>query len=392
MMRIAVVAPTQIPATQANTVQVMKMSQAYAWLGHEVHLLVPHSGGKREQDWESLARHYGLQKQFAITWIPCRRASRKYDYGWKCVRWSRKWKANLLYTRLPQAAAFASLLSLPTIFEIHDFPRGRMGIFLFRIFIRGAGARRLVAISHALAQDLRDKLPLPNRKEFLIVAPDGVDLQRYQNLPSPLQARRALNLFTGKKEKGKKRETRRFVVGYTGSLYTGRGIELILELARYLPQMDFLIVGGTPREKEHLEVQARQLGLNNISIYSFVPNETLPLYQAACDVLLMPYQKRVAASSGGDIAPYLSPMKVFEYLASGRVILSSNLPVLLEVLNEQNAVLLPPDNVQAWIEALQHIYHNTMDYQKLVVQAKKDAQRYSWEQRARKILEGLPSS
>jgi glycosyltransferase involved in cell wall biosynthesis len=102
----------------------------------------------------------------------------------------------------------------------------------------------------------------------------------------------------------------------------------------------------------------------------------------------MPYQERVAASSGGNIAQYLSPMKMFEYLACGRVILSSDLPVLREVLNDQNAVLLPPDDVGAWVEALEEIRGDPKRQQKLMAQAQNDAKRYTWESRAALILEG----
>ena len=100
---------------------------------------------------------------------------------------------------------------------------------------------------------------------------------------------------------------------------------------RWLPAFrgwNFLIVGGEPQDVENLRQRVRVIGLKNVILTGFVPNARLPLYQAACDVLLMPYQRQVAASSGGDIARYLSPMKLFEYMACERPIISSDLPVL----------------------------------------------------------------
>ncbi len=120
-------------------------------------------------------------------------------------------------------------------------------------------------------------------------------------------------------------------------------------MAECLPEVTFLLVGGDPEDVGRLQAQAK--GLKNVILTGFIPNVDLPLYQAACDVLLMPYQRQVAASSGGDIARYLSPMKLFEYLACGRAILCSDLPVLHEVLNPENAVLLPPDDTQAWVKS-----------------------------------------
>ncbi len=118
-----------------------------------------------------------------------------------------------------------------------------------------------------------------------------------------------------------------------------------------------------------------------------MPNAELPLYQAACDVLLMPYQQKVAASSGGDIARYLSPMKLFEYLACQRPIVSSDLAVLQEVLNPQNAILAPADDPAAWERAIQSLRSDPELRNRLASQARQDAQRYTWETRARRILE-----
>jgi glycosyltransferase involved in cell wall biosynthesis len=103
----------------------------------------------------------------------------------------------------------------------------------------------------------------------------------------------------------------------------------------------------------------------------------------------MPYQAQVSASSGGDIARYLSPKKLFEYLACGRAILSSNLPVLCETLNTRNALLLPPDDLQAWQRALERLEADPNLRGQLARQSRSDAAQYSWEARARSIIAGL---
>ncbi|GAH06939.1 unnamed protein product, partial [marine sediment metagenome] len=63
-MKVAVIAPTIIPARKANTFQVMKMTQAFTTLGHQVQLIIPddsqHDQGA-DRSWDSLAKHYGLQ-------------------------------------------------------------------------------------------------------------------------------------------------------------------------------------------------------------------------------------------------------------------------------------------------------------------------------------------
>ena len=79
-------------------------------------------------------------------------------------------------------------------------------------------------------------------------------------------------------------------------------------------------------------------------------------------------------------------MKLFEYMACGRVILSSDLPVLREILNERNAILLPPDNLPSWVNAVQDLSANPETHAQLATRAREDAQQYSWKSRAEKIL------
>jgi glycosyltransferase involved in cell wall biosynthesis len=259
-----------------------------------------------------------------------------------------------------------------------------MGPVLFNRFLKGRGAWRLIVITHPLADDLRERLGAPAAPPFTLIAPDGVDLTRYVDLPSPVEARQMLIKDAGLG----KISGFNYIAGYTGHLYPGRGIALIFDLAARLPDVFFLIVGGDPGEVTRWRKDAESRGLTNISLVGFVPNSEVPRYQAACDVLLMPYQRRVAASSGGNIAPYLSPMKLFEYLACGKPILSSDLPVFGEVLSPKNAILLPPDEKDDWVNALQSIRSDPERTSLLGSQARQDASLYTWKARAERILEG----
>jgi len=386
-MKIAIPAPGQIPARRANTIQVMKMAQALVQCGHQILLMIPGSRpepGPAELRQE-LAHHYGLESSllssteaWQIEWLPAASRWRRYDFALAAVRRSQRWGANLLYTRLLQAACLASWSGLPAILEVHDMPHTRPASWLLRLFLAGRGSQRLVVITRQLLQDLSRLYRLPSRPGFVQVAPDGVDLQRYTDLPAPAEARRRLGL-----------PEERFTAGYTGHLYPGRGAELLLQIARSLPAVNFLIAGGEPSDVQRVRQQAAADGLQNVILTGFVPNAELPLYQAACEALLMPYQQRVAASSGGDIAPYLSPMKAFEYLACGRAILCSDLPVLQEIFHAGNAILLPTDDAAAWAAALQRLQSDPELRQRLAAQARQEAARYSWEQRAANLLSGL---
>lgn len=397
-MRIAIIAPSAMPSRRANTIQTAKMAQAFARLDHQIFLIVPSlspspfrtrakgtDSEKGSTFWQSFSHHYGLTTPFQITLLPSLPAFKRYDFALQSLILARRWHADLIYTRLPQAAALSSLLGIKTIFEIHDFPQGGAAKGL-KIFIHGKGALRLVTITHALAQALTQAFPqiLTTSPQaalnpFLIIAPDGVDLDRYTPWLTVQQARQKLQAqgFSIPNQ---------FIAGYSGHLYAGRGIELILELARQLPNILFLLMGGEEADLQRWKANLGKQNLPNLQLLGFIPNTELPLYQMACDVLLMPYQEKVAASSGGNIAAYLSPMKLFEYLASGRPILSSNLPVFGEILNSTNAILLPPQDTIAWVTTLRELQHSPSLRQQLSQAARQTALKYNWEERARNIL------
>ncbi len=377
-MRIACISASLVPSSTANSIQVMKACQALVQCGHEITLLVPQT----TRPMQDLKTYYGLAADFGVEWLPADLRLHRYDLGWRAVRRARALRAALVYTWLPQAGVFALLHGLPLAMELHGPPEGRFGPALFRLLLRLPGDQRLLPITQALVDLLRERgMPLdrPGRHISTVVSPNGIDLERYTDLPAPPTARRSLGLPEAP------------TAGYTGHLYAGRGTALLVELARRLPGVQFLWVGGRPAEVAQWRDRLKAEGIANIHLTGFVENSQLPRYQAAADVLLMPYERAIAGSSGGNSAAYASPMKMFEYMACRRPILSSDLPVIREVLNESNAVLLPPEDAGAWTEGLSHLLADVDLRNKLAAQAWQDVQPYTWIERARRALAGFPT-
>ena len=164
---------------------------------------------------------------------------------------------------------------------------------------------------------------------------------------------------------------------------------MFLRLAEKFPQASFVWVGGRPAEVETWAARADGRSLVNVTFTGFIPNERIPLHQAAADVLLMPYQLTVATSSGGNTAAISSPMKMFEYMAAGRAILTSDLPVLREVLDETTAVFCPPEDGGAWESALGGLLKDEERRQALGQRARLAVQKYAWVERSRRALENF---
>lgn len=353
----------------------MKVCQAMVRLGHEVDLWTP--GPAPAPSWVELRRTYDVRTEFALHRVGSWAALRRWDFSLRAVQQSIRVKPDLWYVWPYQAAAALAQLGHPTILEVHDRPAGLAGPSLFRLFLRGRGARRLLVITEALRAWLEATYNTPLRPPFNVITPSGVDLEAYESLPSPSEARARLGW------------TEAFVAGYTGHLYPGRGLELMLELARRSPEIVFVWAGGEPEAVGAWATRLETDGIQNVRLLGFVPQRDLPMIHAASDVLLMPYQRAIAVSSGGDTAAFASPMKVFEYMAAGRPILSSDLPVFREVLNDANAILLDPQSVEAWEAALRSLAGDEALRRRLGEAARRGAGRFSWLERTRRALEGL---
>ena len=386
-MKIACIATSRVPSDTANSIQVMKACKALAGLGHTVHLLVPEHEAVQQSSppaWSELGSYYGLgvipgaSPAFQVDWLRAKLKLRRYDFSYLAVQRALTLKVDIVYSWALQAGVFALLMGLPVIHELHGEPEGKFGPLAFRAFLRLPGPKRLMPITKALADYLSKMYKWSYLPGQVVIAPNGVDLERYVNLPSPQEARQELGLPEGT------------TAGYTGHLYPGRGIGLLVELARHYPQVQFLWVGGRPADvsywKAHLEAEA----LHNVKLVGFVENSRLPVYQAAMDILLMPYERQIEGSSGGNSADFCSPMKMFEYMACERAIISSDLPVIREVLNDTNAVLCPPEDAAAWSDALGALLADPNRAKVLASAARQSVQAYTWQARAERALAGFP--
>jgi glycosyltransferase involved in cell wall biosynthesis len=321
-----------------------------------------------------LAEKYGLSKCFPVTWLNFTPGLKQYDFALKSYCAAMQWGAQLIYTWTLQVASIASLCKKPVVMEMHDYPMGHLGPTLFRVFFRAPGKKLILTTTHALARGLQEKFKIKIPDHSLQVAPNGTDLERYADLPSPKIARQELHL----KDK--------FTVVYTGHFYRGRGIELLLGIARALPHLQFLWIGGRDEDVAPWKKKLSQEKIDNVVITGFIENARLPLYQATADLLVMPYEREISASGGGDIAKVINPMKMFDYLACGRPIIASDIPIFHEILNEKNAYFCPPENVKAWVSGIQWLVDHPQKRKMLAHQASQDAQRYSWKSRSQTTL------
>jgi len=229
-VRIACIATSAVPSRTANSIQLMKACAALAEIGQDVALWVPGkppAGGAAEA-----CEFYGVRAPLGIRWLRSLRSLRGYDFCARACLAGRRWGAELFYVWPYQAAALCSTLGWPVLVEVHDRPYGRMGPALFRRTLRGRGLRRLLVTTEALRAWLEAEFKRPLAPPLALVAPNAAELADPPDRLSPSDWRSLLGL------------PEIFTAGYTGHLYAGRGLELLLGLARHLPEAQFLWVGG----------------------------------------------------------------------------------------------------------------------------------------------------
>ncbi|MBI2378126.1 MAG: glycosyltransferase family 4 protein [Deltaproteobacteria bacterium] len=376
-MRILHVSGAYVPSARASSVAVMKMCEAIAREGHEVIALAKAPEGFESED---PFEFYGVARSFELV-----RLARPQVRGGSAVLLARqlrelirrRGRLDLVYSRDVVAAAAAARFGLEVLYEAHEPPSTRLGALAFEALIRSPRLVRLVTLTRALANELERRSSLfwddstrGARRETLI-APSAADPIPSEVVPAPL------------------RSPGRPLVGYVGSLYSGKGVEVVLEAARQLPQVDFVIVGGRPHEVDELRPRVGR----NVRLVGFVSHKELASYYQALDVALLPNRGEFVATPGGrvDISRWTSPLKMLEYMGSRAAIVASDLPVLREVLVHETTALLVGPSASEWVRAIERLLADPSLAARLSAEARRQlVELYTYEARARHVLQGLP--
>lgn len=366
-MKIAYLSGYLIPSRRASSVHVMNMCQSLARNGHDVTLFGFVESGQEQLD---PFEYYGVAQTFALHRRPSRRRRGEVLLAipWLYRRLRRYDRRNtLVYARNLYWATLAAHMRFRVIYESHWVPPTRSFLWLEKRLFAAKSFEKMVVISHALEAAYRSKCgPSP-----------AIDVCHDAANPPPVDVV-ARDAWPTEKDV--------LQVGYTGSLGKGRGIELILACAELLPQCDFHLAGEADQKNQAWESGDRP----NVHFHGFLKPSQVQGFLARCDVLLMPYQGGLALSRRGiDSTNWMSPMKMFEYMAARKAIITSDLPVLREVLTERNAVLVDAHDVDAWVEAIRRCGDPSCRDALADNAHAAFVEQYTWDKRAQKTIEGV---
>ena len=292
------------------------------------------------------------------------------------VRQIRRTSEAIGFTRDIRVACFLAWFRIPFIFEIHTLP-GSWGRVLHRLVLRAATLLIAIPITTPLAAAL---VALGAPRDKICMLSDAVDPRIFDGVPPRAACRSRLQV-----------SERAFVVGYIGRFTTmgqAKGVQRVLaacalDSAGATPPMTFLGVGATPAEATHYRSFARSAALTDerALIRPFVRRDEVPAYIRCCNVVTIPWEWNEFS------AYFTSPLKLFEYMASGVPIVASDLPSLRDVLTDRrNALLVPAGDERALHGALVELRDNPALAQRLGAQALLDVQRFTWRARAEAIF------
>lgn len=384
-MKIIYIATSVIPAEKANSYQVMKTCEAFTKKGVKVELIIPVRWGRVALKVDPF-KYYGIKERFKIKkifsldLIPFKRYIghlgfwiQNISFAFLTLIYLFFRKADIIYSRDRFTLLFLCLFRKNLVYEVHSLPPK------FRFYERFLyrKARFVITITSQMKKILvKESITRENK---VLVAPDAVDLEMFNRVhKSKEELRDELNLPQDKK-----------LVSYVGKLYTKgkeKGIGDMLRALKILKQqvdnLMMVFVGDKEKTIREYQEEAKRIGLkeNDLIFIEQVPFADVPKYEKAFDVLVIPFpwEKHYAY--------YASPLKLFEYMAANKPIIASDFPSHREILSENNAVLVEPDNPIALAEGIQKVLDNPELAKRISDQAHKDVQEYTWDKRAERIL------
>ncbi len=341
-----------MPTEKAHGLQIVKTCEALAEKGQEVELVVPYRG--RGDPF----KFYNVKRNFRINFLPSidllkYRFLDPLNFYILTLSFSLSSffymlnKKGTVLTRDSNIVFLFGLLGRKIVYEAHNFPNKGVDLWMQKNFLKKT---KLVVISKGLKKAY-GKIGIMGE-----VVHDAVDLEEI------------------KTQEKKKREN---LIVYVGHLYKEKGADTFIEAMRLLKNEKALVVGGTKEEIRRIKKKAPK----NVEIMGFIPYSQIKKYLEMADILVIPN-----SAKNKQMSEYTSPLKLFEYMASKRLIVASDVPAIREIVGEDMVYFFEPDNPRSLAETIEKALR-AKDYQKKVQTAYEKVKEYTWGKRAGKIID-----
>jgi|GEM_PF-3462156 glycosyltransferase involved in cell wall biosynthesis len=253
------------------------------------------------------------------------------------------------------------LPSTKIIYEIHREVNDNFGKYCEKKLIKKG--IKVITISESLKTLYLSKYKDLQTDQVKVVH-DAVDLEKFDINIDKNDAQHKIGIASDKP-----------IVMYIGSLWVVKGVDILLAAAKKLPEYNFYFIGK--EHKDFTKLKEQYKNIDNIFIVGPVDHKQVPTCQKAADLLVIPHPKNDLSQS---------PMKLFEYLASGVPILSSDLDNIKEILSD-DFLFFKPEDVDDLKNKIRFHFDNKEKYISLAQKNIDIAKQYSWQNRSQMIKE-----
>lgn len=376
-MRILYVFPEPLPLPKARAIQVVRTVAALADQGVLVDLAyVPVAG------MESPFAHYGLLHPPGVRLVPLSRGlpgvlgrlrvnSNKF-FQYRLLHWLKQAEQvaelpDFIFARHVKLACglCKKLPDIPLVYEAHELfadtaPQKKAKALAIQERYVLEHAAGLISISSALATQLCQRYGVVRN---IVLIPSAADIPLIESEKDWADANNH--------------------IVYAGSFFEWKGVDDLLAAAEFLPGCTINIIGGDADGIERLTARQPACGARINFLGSLPHADALKAIAQGC-VAVLP-------NRAGSVSEFTSPLKLFEYMAAGCAIVSSNLPVFREVLKEGEVAWFEPGNPHSLAAAIQGLLSDRDAAQRQGNWLRIRAEDYSWDARASAIINMLPS-
>lgn len=371
-MKLVYITDQKLPRQATDTIQFMTMVGAFAESGADITLLSSKSFLSKKISSQELANYYRINHQFNHVTLNSiffgLRFIEKLLQGIMAAFSGKVSQAEIIYTRnLNIVLPIVFFTNKPVFLETYKTLADNSILLRFWLRILRSQKSFKGIITHSTyAADSFIRFGFS--KEMIVVEHNSIDSALFK---AEISKKSAVEMLSLPKES--------YIVTYTGTVSLDKGLDLILEAAKELDDVIFLIVGS----KNGGEFENRVKNYSNIIVKPWVFTKDLIPYLYASDCLIIPPSEKPLKKIGNTVLP----IKTFIYLKSGRPIIAPRTPDLLEILeHERNAILVNPGNIHDFVSAIQRLKSDKKLAEKIANQGKIEMEKSSWLDRATRIL------
>ncbi len=365
-MKICYLSNNAFPSPVASSIQTVKMCEAFSKLNNQVTLISTNESISKK----NFSNFYNIRSKFILKKIKYFKTFplgiNYYFFSLLSVIESFKYKPKIYITRNFFTCFLLVVLKKNIVMELHHDLKTESRIIRFLVekfkFLNSFYVKKIVAITHGVKDEYVKKNFI--KKEKIIVLPSGSSIDK------------KFEFSYNKKF---------FRIGYFGSLFQSRGLNLIKNLAKIDRQNEYYLYGDLNK----MSGSKNKIYEKNMHIHGYIPYKDIPKELDKMDILLMPYVSAITVAGDiGDITKFTSPLKLFDYLSVGKIIICSDFEVLKEIIKDRkNAIFIKNyKNVFSWKKEIQKLKNQP---NKQLIISKNNyslSKKYSLVHRAKKIL------